>query len=526
MKIVTADQMRRIEERSEKVGVSTDTLMENAGLAVAERIRDHVAQVDGAQVLVLAGPGNNGGDGLVVARHLHDWGARVVVYVYPDRGRAHAKLATLEGRDVEVLSAVADEDLAALKDALDSALVVVDALLGTGRSRPIDGVLRDILVELADEKARRPHLVVFALDLATGLNSDTGAVDPVCPRADFTLTLGYPKVGVYLFPGAEITGPVEVMDIGIPAGLDGDVEMELITASWAHSALPTRPLSAHKGTFGKPMVVAGSREYLGAAYLAASAAGRAGAGLVTLAIPESLQLAVAAKAVEPTYLPLPESFRGVPSEEAAGLVLGAVGGYDALLVGCGLGQAGSTQKMVKRLLYSDENLPRTVVDADGLNILARDRDPPWWEQFPHVAIVTPHPGEMARLSGTTTEEVERDRIGLAVRSAAEWNKVVVLKGPHTVVASPDGRAAISPFANAALASAGTGDVLAGTIAGLLAQGKNLKDAAKLGVYLHGAAGELVADDQGDAGLLAGDLLPELPRVMKELKTEYRAQGLG
>ncbi len=524
MKIVTAEQMRGIEERSEKAGVSIDTLMENAGLAVAERIRDHVAQVDGTQVLVLAGPGNNGGDGLVVARHLHDWGARVTVYIYPDNERAHAELATLEGRDVELLTAAADEDLAALKDALDSALVVVDALLGTGRSRPIEGVLKNVLGEVAAERGRRPDLRVFALDLPTGLDSDTGAVDPVCPRADFTLTLGYPKVGLYLFPGAEITGTVEVTDIGIPAGLDEDIGLELIIAPWAHSALPTRPLSAHKGTFGKAMVVAGSREYLGAAYLAASAAGRAGAGLVTLAIPESLQLAVAAKAVEPTYLPLPESSYGVPDAEASDIVLDTLGGYDSLLVGCGLGQADSTQIMVHRLLYRDENLPRTVVDADGLNVLARDRDPPWWEQFPHVAIVTPHPGEMARLSATTTEEVERDRIGLAVWSAAEWNKVVVLKGPHTVVASPDGRAAISPFANPALASAGTGDVLAGTIAGLLAQGKSLEDAARLGVYLHGAVGELVANEQGDAGLLASDLLPVLPRVMKDLKLDNRAPG--
>jgi len=523
MKIVTADQMRRIEERSEQAGVSTDALMENAGLAVAERIRHHVGRVDGTTVVVLVGPGNNGGDGLVAARHLHDWGARVVAYLYPGEGRAHAKMATLD-RDIDVLSAAADDNLTALKYALGAAPVVLDALLGTGRSRPIEGVLRDVLLELARAKASRPGLLVFALDLPTGIDSDTGAADPACPGADFTVTLGRPKVGLYLSQGVEMAGVTEVVDIGIPDGLDDDIGLELITESWVRPALPERQLSAHKGTFGKAMVVAGSQEYVGAAYLAASAAGRAGAGLVTLAIPRSLQMAVAAKAVEPTYLPLPESAFGVPSAEAAELVLGAAKGYDSLLVGCGLGQADATHKMVECLLYSDRSLPPTVVDADGLNILAHYQDSPWWERFSKAAIVTPHAGEMARLSGTSTETVLRDRIGLAVRSATAWNKVVVLKGSHTVVALPDGRAAISPYANPALASAGTGDVLAGTIVGLLAQGKSLEDAAKLGIYLHGAAGELVADDLGDAGLLAGDLLPVLPRVMKELKAGGRARG--
>ena len=223
-------------------------------------------------------------------------------------------------------------------------------------------------------------------------------------------------------------------------------------------------------------------------------------------------MAVAAKAVAPTYLPLPESAFGVPSAEAAELVLGAAKGYDSLLVGCGLGQADATHKMVECLLYSDRSLPPPVVDADGLNILAHYQDSPWWERFSKAAIVTPHAGEMARLSGTSTETVLRDRIGLAVRSATAWNKVVVLKGSHTVVALPDGRAAISPYANPALASAGTGDVLAGMALGLMTQGMDPFDAGCAAAWLHGA----LAEDIGP-GLIAEDLPAKLPGILRQLR---------
>ena len=399
MKIVTSQQMRRIEERSEVAGVSTDTLMENAGLVVAKCIRRHLGRVTGARVAVLVGPGNNGGDGLVAARHLHAWGALATVYLCTDRPADDEKLAALSRDGAPVVRATADDGLARLRELLDSAQLVLDAMLGTGRSRPIEGVLEEVLRGLTEAKARRPGLRVIALDLPSGLDADTGAIDPSCPTADITATLGYPKVGLFMFPGAERTGGVEIMDIGVPAGLDEDIQLELMTDAWARDALPERPLSAHKGTFGRALVVAGSREYVGAAYLAATAAARSGAGLVTLAIPESLQTAVAAKAVEPIYLPLAESSPGVLSQVAADQIIERLPGYDALLVGCGVGQALETLGVIERLLYSDRPMPPTVVDADGLNCLARSRDPGWWTKFEHQAIVTPHPGEMARLTG-------------------------------------------------------------------------------------------------------------------------------
>ena len=355
----------------------------------------------------------------------------------------------------------------------------------------------------------------MALDVPTGLDADTGNVDPKTVSCDETLTLGNPKAGLYRFPGAEYAGKIEVLDIGIPNGVDSEIAFELMTDDWAGSTLPDRPMSGHKGTFGKAFIVGGSTHYVGAPYLAATAAGRVGAGLVTLAVPQSLQMAIAAKAVEPTYLPLPEESPGVPQADAAGLIAEAVSGYQALLIGPGIGQADSTRELVTRLLLKGGTLPPLVIDADGLNVLASSSE--WWNEFPQKAILTPHPGEMARLTGLSTKEIQERRVEIAVESAVKWGKIVVLKGAFTVVAYPDGSSRLSPFANSAMATAGTGDVLAGTIAGLLAQGVEPEDAAALGVYLHGLAGERVRADLGDAGMLAGDLLPELPRAIRDLQ---------
>ena len=515
MKIVTSDQMRQIEACSEQAGVSTDTLMEMAGLAVAKRVRHHLGHLAGVSILVLVGPGNNGGDGLVTARHLHRWGARVGVYLCRARREPDPNLTILRDHGIPIVQAYRDDGIAELKQSLAAAHMVVDSVLGTGAVRPMEGALKAIFEELGHARAKRPDLRLLAVDLPTGLNADTGEVDPACVSADITVTLGYPKAGLFESSGADKAGRVEVVNIGLPGGLDEDVGRELMTARWARNALPRRPRAAHKGTFGRTLVVAGSRNYVGAAHLAATAATRAGAGLVTVAIGESLQAALAAKAVEPTYLPLPESSPGVLSPQAASEVLSSLSEYEALLLGCGLGQAAATRDLVECILYSGTPLPLTVVDADGLNILSMTDE--WWERFPSLAVVTPHPGEMARLRAEPTEEIQESRVGRAIESAERWNKVTVLKGAHTVVAFPGGRAMLSPFANPGLASAGTGDVLAGTIAGLLSQGLGLEVAAALGVYLHGAAGERVRRELGDTGMVAGDLLVSLPHVIKDLR---------
>ncbi len=526
MRIVTSAQMGEIERRSEAAGVSTDTLMENAGLAVAETCRrtlgpDEAGRLHDAAVLVLIGPGNNGGDGFVAARHLSGWGAKTTVYLAIANKDPHPKSADLPS-DVRVVRAEDDSDLAALKRELSKAALVVDAVLGTGASRPISGGLAGQLSALASARDERIELLLVAVDLPTGVNADTAEADPAAVKADISVALGYPKIGHCALPGAEACGLVSVEDIGLPPGSeegqdggpDESGDLSLITPDWAASHLPDRPTGGHKGTFGRALVVAGCRNYVGAAYLAATAASRVGAGLVTAAVPSSIQMAIATAAPHVTYLPMPETPDGGIAADGASEILAELPGYGALLVGCGLGRSKGAGEMVTRLLFSNHDLPITVIDADGLNLLSETAD--WHERLPANAIITPHAGEMRRLTGHDVRLEGAERIEQARRAARDWNKTVVLKGAYTVVAGPHGRAMVSPFANPALSTAGTGDVLAGVIAGLVAQGLGPTDAAALGVYLHGSAGESVWSQMGEAGAIAGDLLPELPLSIKSL----------
>ena len=505
--------MRQIEQECAKIGLPTNVLMENAGKAVAEEVRRILSAIDQQHILFLIGPGNNGGDGLVAARHLHDWGARVSLYLCSQRLN-DSNLDLVQQHGMTYVEATQDENLNKFDNLLSSASCVIDALFGTGKVRPLHGIFQQVLDRVGRAKREQTGLRIIALDLPSGLNADSGAVDPVCLYADNTITLGFPKPGLFNFPGAERVGKLTLADIGIPSYLAESATTELITDEWARTALPKRPLNANKGTFGRVLVVAGSINYIGAAYLACSGAIRVGAGLVTLATATSLQPILAAKLTEVTYLPLPEAHPGIISPQAAELVGQQFSDYNALLLGCGLGQSQSVIEFISSVLLKPE-LPALVLDADALNTLAKI--PNWWRQLTNDAILTPHPGEMARLSGVSIAEIQSDRAGTARRLALEWHKTIVLKGAYTVIATPDGRSRISPIANPGLASAGTGDVLTGAIAGLMAQGLSLFDAATLGVYLHGKAGEMVKDIIGDAGMIATDLLPALPLVIKRLK---------
>jgi len=522
MKVVTADEMRQIDRAADGLGVKTEFLMENAGRAVAEETKRYVGGVIGKQILVVVGPGNNGGDGLVAARYLADWGAEVCLYLCSKRKAEDINLALTQERGIYTVKAEEDKDSRVLAQWLASCDVVVDAVFGTGKSRVIDGLYKQVLSEVRDAGKRRGEMSVVAIDIPSGLDADTGAVDVSCPLADVTVTLGYPKPGLYNFPGADKVGEVIIADIGIPSHLSDNIPTELITEDWVKTILPLRPRGANKGTFGKVLVIAGSINYIGAAYLACMGAARVGVGLVTLATARSLQPVLAAKLTEVTYLPLPEAEDGVISSKAVSVVIESLEGYDVVLVGCGLGQRQPVMDFIKGALFNLPNAgsPALVLDADALNILASV--PNWWKKLSQDAILTPHPGEMARLSGLSLEEVQRNRLEVARKMAIDWGKVVVLKGAYTVVASPDGSAKISQLANAGLASAGTGDVLTGVIAGLVAQDVSLFDAAACGVHLHGQAGEVVKRELGDAGMLAGDILPVLPRVIMKLKAEKKA----
>lgn len=513
MKIVTSEEMRQIEQDCASIGLPTDVLMENAGKAIAEEVRQILKTANQQPILFLIGPGNNGGDGLVAARHLHDWGARVSLYLCSDRPD-DSNLKLVQQRGIACVKAAQDENLDNLDKLLSSASCVIDGLFGTGQVRPFQGLLQQVLDRIANAGRKDQGLRIIAIDLPSGLNADSGAADPACLHADNTITLGLPKPGLFSFPGAERAGKVTIVDIGIPDHLAESVTRELITADWARTILPKRPLNANKGSFGRVLVAAGSINYIGAACLACNSAIRVGAGLVTLATAASLQPVLASKLTEVTYFPLPESQPGIVSPKAAELIGQQFRNYNVLLLGCGLGQSQTTTEFVNSIVFS-ERLPATVIDADGLNALAKI--PNWWQRLTSDAILTPHPGEMSRLCGLSIEEIQADRMGIAQKLAMEWHKTIVLKGAWTVVAAPDGRLRISPVANPGMASAGTGDVLAGAIAGLVAQGLSFFDAATLGVYLHGEAGEIVKDRLGDTGMIATDLLPVLPVAIKQLK---------
>lgn len=521
MKLVTSAQMRLLEQKAADRGITTEMLMENAGLAVAQEAWLLLTSVEGRRVLVLVGPGNNGGDGMVAARHLHDWGAEVKVYTVRRRGPADKNEAQLVERQVPLIAASEDPNYRALETALADAELVVDALLGTGVTRPIEGSIAAILDRLRQATARPLPLQVLAVDLPSGINADTGAVDPHTVPATATAALGFAKAGTHMTPAREYIGQESVLDIGFPQEFADDLPIELLDQPWARATLPRRPADANKGTFGRVLVVAGSLNYTGAPALCCWGAYRVGAGLVTLACLESLRPILAAKLTETTFLPLPDVARGHLTVDAATDVLRALHTYDVLLIGPGLGLEPVTQTFLRLVLFHvhETGIRAAVVDADGLNALART--PEWWQQVRCPLVLTPHPGEMARLTGLSIAEIQADRLGTASRFAATWNQVVVLKGANTVIAAPDGRLRLSPFANPALASAGTGDVLAGAIAGFLSQGLDPFAAAACGVYIHGLAGELVREELGSAGLLATDLLPALPQAMKRVRGEGR-----
>ncbi|OGO42815.1 MAG: hypothetical protein A2Z04_02080 [Chloroflexi bacterium RBG_16_57_9] len=534
MKVVTAEEMRHIERASDAAGHTYAMMMEQAGAAVARTVQEAMAGPDSA-VLVLVGPGNNGGDGLVTARNLHDAGARVTVYTWRRDTPEDPNFQAVVERHIPLQTAEEDPNFGHLRAKLAGTEIVVDGLLGTGASRPIEGLLKELLDVF--RQVRREDSLIVAIDLPTGLNTDTGAVDTATVPADITVTFAYPKRGFYLFPGAEYIGELVVADIGTDPALGVDLKVEVATPESIAALLPKRPASAHKGTFGKALLVAGSVNYVGAAYLAGAAATRVGTGLVTMAIPRAIQSMVAARLTEATYLLLPQDM-GVLAPGATRLVHEKLKDYEALLLGCGLTQEEPTVEFVHQLLRvksktararqigfrkaetrpADEKaleFPPMIIDADGLNALAKV--PEWWQSLQVKAVLTPHPGEMARLLDGTIGDVEADRIGSAQQAAEKWNQVVVLKGPYTVIAAPDGRASINPFANPALATAGSGDVLAGAIAGFLAQGLAPFEAAVAGAYVHGLAGDLARSELGDAGVVAGDLVPRLPLAIKQIK---------
>jgi ADP-dependent NAD(P)H-hydrate dehydratase / NAD(P)H-hydrate epimerase len=479
-------------------------LMENAGRGAAGFTAEHFGDLGGRRVAVICGKGNNGGDGLVAARHLSQAGHEVDVFLLAKpkslTGDAALNLGIL-GRLGQVVRPVTDaQALSALR--FDEYDVILDAILGTGLSSDVRGFFAQVI-----EAINSSGTPVVAVDMPSGISGDSGRVMGTAVRAAQTVTFAHPKPGQVVFPGAKFTGDVSVVDIGIPRGIGPAAEGSttwLLTDSDMAVHLYRRAADAHKGRFGHLVVAAGSIDKPGAAGLCCRAAVRAGAGLVTLAAKRAVLERVVMGAIE---------FMGAGAssfEELAGLCKGK----QVLAVGPGLGTSEEMAVLCRRLAAEIE-LP-VVIDADGLNNLVGHMN--LISKCDYPRILTPHPGEMARLLDTTTAEVQNDRLAAARRLAGECGCVVVLKGAGTIVADPAGLAYVVPTGNPGMASGGTGDVLTGIIASFVAQGLSALDAACLGAYLHGGAGDRVALQKGQHALTAGDIIEMLGEVMLEYES--------
>jgi hydroxyethylthiazole kinase-like uncharacterized protein yjeF len=559
-KIVTTEQMRAIEQASDKKGHSYADMMELAGRGVAERVKQLLVGIPDPRVAILVGPGNNGGDGLVAGRVLIQEldGATVGAFLLKMRDESDPVFTA--ARDAGILMADVENDKPAgyrvLQNLIANADVVIDALFGTSLHLPIRGdaskVLQAVNRALNLRQSERPTPafttpasisqeyrssgpVIVAVDCPSGLDCDTGEIDKNIIPAHETITFAAAKPGLLTFPGASVVGKLHIGNIGLPDRLPelDDIPVTLVDAAEVGARLPERPPNSHKGTFGKAMIVAGSLNYTGAAYLPASAAYRVGAGLVTVGAPQIIIPVLAGMLPEATWILLPHDM-GVLNEAAVKVLRKELEGYRALLIGPGFGREDVTGEFIRELLRpkeeikrsraigfvplgaeddapseeDDSHLPPLVIDADALNLLAGMED--WSALVPHNTILTPHPGEFGRLAGLETAEVQANRVALAQEKAAAWKCIVVLKGAFTIIAAPDGRTAVQPFATAALAKAGTGDVLAGAITGLLAQGLEPFDAALVGAWLHGMAGLRAQDMAGTStSVVAGDVLAML-----------------
>jgi len=540
--VLTVDQIRKAEADADHLGYPYARMMQDAGGMVAHLAVTRANEMfpSAPRFTLLIGGGNNGGDGLVAARKLRE--------MLPD---SQVRCLMLTHRDddplLEAAQAVGvffaytqdDHDGRVIKQMVGSADIIIDALFGFGIRLPIRDDAQKILRftrQALNERgaARRPRPLndptaggqierapkqwVIAVDCPSGLDCDTGEIDKYALNADETVTF-IAKPGLMTFPGAAAVGKLIIAPLELPEGvkLEKRSSIGLLDNESARDLLPIRRLDGHKRTFGRSLIVGGSDEMPGAIGLAAHAAYRTGAGWVAVASVHTAVSVLQTHLLEPVWVRLPDS-AGFISPDAVDVLSGLLPSLNAALIGPGLGESTDAAQFVLRLLTAAreiDKLPAWVIDADGLNVLSDIPD--WWTQLPKDTIITPHPGEMGRLSGLTTAEVQTDRLSLARDKATAWGCVVVLKGAHTLIAAPDGKIAFSPFKTDALAKAGTGDVLAGMITALRGQGLKAFDAACVGVYLHGLAGTLAAERVGAAsGVLASDVIMAIPLAWTRL----------
>jgi NAD(P)H-hydrate epimerase len=497
----------------QEIGVAGVVLMENAARGACRVFLSHFAPPPDSRVLILCGRGNNGGDGYVMARVLSEAGLKVTVLVLSEfskiAGDALANLQILRRMGLDVQEVRSEEQWKRKRRLLKDGDFILDGLLGTGLRSPVRGFYATVIEDL--NRANKP---VTAIDIPSGLNADTGQIMGVAVRAHLTITFGFPKIGQMVFPGAGLVGRLVRIDIGIPGSVAERIPCRhrLIEARDFRDLFSSEKPDIHKGSRGHLLVLAGSTGKTGAATLTSLGALRAGAGLVTLGIPESLNPILENKVTEAMTQPLPETQEATLSLEAEKEIFKLMEGKTAVAIGPGLSTHDETVALVRRIVARCP-LPM-VIDADGLNALSADLSV--LAKAGAKAILTPHPGEMARLARISNSEVQADRIGTAEAFARKHGCWLVLKGARTVIAEPDGQVYINPTGNPALSSGGSGDVLTGLIAGFLARGWRPAAAAAAGVYLHGLAADRLAEDMGQSGILAGELLDVIPGLAASL----------
>ena len=516
MKVLTSKEMREIDRKTiEEIGIPGPVLMENAGIRITGAILKRFPRITEENVVIVAGKGNNGGDGFVVARHLFNLGARPNVLLLASKqelkGDASLNLGIAEKIGVEIAEVTKIEEWKKRRIGLFHASVIVDAIFGTGLLKPAEG-----LYATAIEDINKAPGFKVAVDIPSGLSSDTHLLIGPAVKADLTVALAAPKIGHVLPPAQEYVGELVISDISIPPFLfeDESLKLEVIEKKDALPYVQKRKRDSHKGTYGHLFVLAGSLGKTGAAVMAAKAALRMGAGLVTVGTPQSCWPVIARSMMELMTEALPETPQKTISEAALPMVLDLLKGKDAVLIGPGISAHPSTAKLVVSLMPKIK-VP-AVIDADGLNILADNPDA--LKSFSCPAVLTPHPGEFARLIRRSNKDVLDNRLALAAEFADKYKVFLVLKGYRTLVATPRGKIFINPTGNPGMATGGSGDVLSGMIASLIIQEKNILGATAAAVYLHGLSGDIGAKKIGERPLIAGDLIKYLPQALKEMES--------
>jgi len=512
MKFVTSETMRAIDsECIDNLGIPGLKLMENAGVGSVRFIEHELGPQKGKVVTVVCGKGNNGGDGFVIARELRRLGASVSVYLVGHRDDVSGDARTNLGRlGLESVVELSDgRSIAGFVEVMTKSDFIVDAVFGTGFNGVPRGLSGTVIGQM--NSCGRP---ILAVDVPSGLNATTGIAEGECVNAAWTCTMGLSKRGFYIDHGRACVGKLHVVDIGVPRKAIETVGVRdnALTMRDAAELLPARPFDGHKGTFGTVVVIAGSVGYTGAAALTAASALRTGAGLVYLGVPSSLNDIMETKLTEVITRPLAETAARSLSPESLPDIRELLANADVLALGPGISGDQETRSLV-RSIVAEVSVP-CVIDADGLNALTPESIGQRTDDAP--VILTPHPGEMARLAGCSVRDVLADREGVARATAASARATVVLKGVGSIVAAPSGELYMNPTGNSGLASGGTGDVLTGIIAAFLGRGVEPTRAAALGVYVHGLAGDLAAEALGEAGMIAGDVLDHVPYALMEL----------